>query len=99
MIGSAWARPLQEAGPIACIMSASGKARVTSPAPPRGLRSSERNRRGETDRVDCVRIVHFMRNALAHVPKGQHTMVAAAIRQAFIQPDRESAGDIWRHVA
>jgi len=27
--------------------------------------------------------VHWMRNALAHVPKGQHTMVAAAIRQAF----------------
>ncbi len=40
-----------------------------------------------------------MRNALAHVPKGQHTMVAAAIRQAFIQPDRESAGQTWRHVA
>ena len=30
--------------------------------------------------------VHWMRNALAHVPKGQHTMVAAAIRQAFLQP-------------
>jgi transposase-like protein len=43
--------------------------------------------------------VHFMRNALAHVPKGQHTMVAAAIRQAFIQPDRESAAQTWRHVA
>ena len=28
--------------------------------------------------------VHWMRNALAHVPKGQHTMVAAAIRQAFL---------------
>lgn len=43
--------------------------------------------------------VHFMRNALAHVPKGQHTVVAAAIRQAFIQPDREAAGQTWRHVA
>ena len=43
--------------------------------------------------------VHFMRNALAHVPKGQHTVVAAAIRQAFIQPDRETAGQTWRHVA
>ena len=40
-----------------------------------------------------------MRNALAHVPKGQHTMVAAAIRQAFIQPDRAAAGRSWRHVA
>jgi transposase-like protein len=26
-------------------------------------------------------------------------MVAAAIRQAFIQPDRTSAGQTWRHVA
>jgi putative transposase len=43
--------------------------------------------------------VHWMRNALAHVPKGQHTMVAAAIRQAFNQPDRDSAGQTWRHVA
>jgi putative transposase len=43
--------------------------------------------------------VHFMRNALAHVPKGQHTMVAAAIRQAFLQPDRVSAEQTWRQVA
>ena len=40
-----------------------------------------------------------MRNALAHVPKGQHTMVAAAIRQAFLQPDAEAAHQTWRHVA
>src|SRR6187399_96514 len=43
--------------------------------------------------------VHFARNALAYVPRGQHAMVAAAIRQAFIQPDRRSAGETWRHVA
>jgi putative transposase len=43
--------------------------------------------------------VHWMRNALAHVQKGQHTVVAAAIRQAFDQPDRERAGETWRHVA
>jgi transposase-like protein len=43
--------------------------------------------------------VHFMRNALAHVSKGQHSMVSAAIRQAFIQPDHESATQTWRHVA
>src|SRR6266576_716385 len=30
--------------------------------------------------------VHWIRNALGHVPKGQHTMVAAAIRQAFLPP-------------
>src|SRR5918993_544686 len=43
--------------------------------------------------------VHWMRNALAHVPKGQHTMVAAAIRQAFLQPDADAARQTWRHVA
>ncbi len=43
--------------------------------------------------------VHWMRNALAHVSKGQHTVVAAAIRQAFDQPDRLHAGETWRHVA
>ena len=40
-----------------------------------------------------------MRNALAHVPKGQHTVVAAAIRQAFLQPDHKAASETWRHVA
>ena len=43
--------------------------------------------------------VHSMRNVLAYVPKGQHIMVAAAIRQAFIQPDHDNAGQTWRHVA
>jgi putative transposase len=43
--------------------------------------------------------VHWMRNALAHVPKGQQTMVAAALRQAFLQPDRDGARRTWRHVA
>lgn len=40
-----------------------------------------------------------MRNALAHVPKGQNTVVAAAIRQVFLQPDQEAATQTWRHVA
>ena len=43
--------------------------------------------------------VHWMRNALAHVSRGQHTVVAAAIRQAFDQPDRTHAGETWRKVA
>jgi putative transposase len=43
--------------------------------------------------------VHWMRNALAHVPKGQHTVVAAALRQAFLQPDAEIARQTWRQVA
>ena len=40
-----------------------------------------------------------MRNALAHVPKGQQTVVAAAPRQAFLQPDRDGARQVWRQVA
>jgi transposase-like protein len=43
--------------------------------------------------------VDWMRNALAHVPKGQHTMVAAAIRQAFLQPDAAAAHQTWRQLA
>lgn len=43
--------------------------------------------------------VHFMRSLLAHVPKSQQTVVSAAVRQVFIQPDRETAGQAWRHVA
>ena len=43
--------------------------------------------------------VHWMRNALAHVPKGQHTMVAAALRQAFLQADVDAARHTWRQVA
>ena len=43
--------------------------------------------------------VHFMRNALAHVPRAQNTVVAAAIRQVFVQPDHAGATTAWRHVA
>ena len=31
--------------------------------------------------------------------KGQHTMVAAALRQAFLQADQPTAGQTWRQVA
>ncbi|HEX2142104.1 MAG TPA: IS256 family transposase [Candidatus Limnocylindria bacterium] len=43
--------------------------------------------------------VHWIRNALAHVPKGQQTMVAAALRQAFLQPDQDAARQAWRQLA
>ena len=43
--------------------------------------------------------VHWMRNALAYVPKAQQSMAAAALRQAFIQPDRAAASQTLRHVA
>src|SRR6187431_2625014 len=35
--------------------------------------------------------VHWMRNALSYVAKSQQNMAAAALRQAFIQPDRAQA--------
>ena len=40
-----------------------------------------------------------MRNALAHVPKAHQSMAAAALRQAFLQPDQAGARQTWRHVA
>ncbi|MBV9750603.1 MAG: IS256 family transposase [Acetobacteraceae bacterium] len=43
--------------------------------------------------------VHWIRNALAYVPKGQQTMVAAALRQAFLQPDQDGARRVWRQMA
>ena len=43
--------------------------------------------------------VHWMRNALSYVPKAQQSMAAAAMRQAFIQPDRATASQALRHVA
>jgi putative transposase len=43
--------------------------------------------------------VHWTRNALAYVPKGQHTMVAAALRQGFQQPDHAAARAALLHVA
>lgn len=38
-------------------------------------------------------------NALSYVSKGQNTVVAAAIRQVFLQPDQKSATQVWRQVA
>ncbi len=43
--------------------------------------------------------VHFVRNALALVPKSAAQMVAATIRTVFAQPDAASARDQWRRVA
>lgn len=43
--------------------------------------------------------VRWTGNALAHVSRGRHTVIAAAIRQAFDQPDRTHAGETWRKVA
>jgi len=43
--------------------------------------------------------VHFMRNVLAHVPKGSKAVVAAALRTIFAQPNRKAAGQQLREVA
>ena len=43
--------------------------------------------------------VHFVRNALALVPKGAQQLVAATIRTVFAQPDASSAREQWRRVA
>ncbi len=43
--------------------------------------------------------VHFVRNALALVPKSAAQMVAATIRTVFVQPDAQAAREQWRRVA
>jgi transposase-like protein len=43
--------------------------------------------------------VHFVRHALALVPKSAAQMVAATIRTVFVQPDAATAREHWRRVA
>ena len=43
--------------------------------------------------------VHWMRNALAYVGKGQQSMASASLRQAFLQDDAEKAHQVWRAAA
>ena len=43
--------------------------------------------------------VHFVRNALALVPKSEQQLVAATIRTVFVQPDAEMARQTWRRLA
>ena len=43
--------------------------------------------------------VHFLRNALALVPKGMQSLVAATIRTVFAQPTVDAARQQWRQVA
>jgi transposase-like protein len=42
--------------------------------------------------------VHFVRNLLAHVPKGQQNMVAAVFRTIFAQPDAAAVHATWDQV-
>src|SRR3954451_22085824 len=62
--------------------------------------------RGLTGAIDTVltgaawqRRVHFMRNVLARVSKGQAEMVAAAIRTIFAQPTADTVRDAVENVA
>jgi len=43
--------------------------------------------------------VHFMRNALAQVPKKHHAMVATVIRTVFVQETAEEAKNQWRETS
>ena len=43
--------------------------------------------------------VHFVRNALALVPKGMQALVASTIRTVFAQPDAATAREQWQRVA
>lgn len=43
--------------------------------------------------------VHFMRNAMAHVGKGQRTLVAALLRTVFAQDNEPESRRQWRVVA
>ena len=65
-----------------------------------GPRSSRREARHEGLKAAVAQVfkttwqrcrVHFMRNALAYVPKAQHQMVAAAIRTVFAQDTQAAA--------
>jgi hypothetical protein len=51
----------------------------------------EGDRQRDLQLVDCVGMVHFVRNALALVPKSAAQMVAATIRTVFVQPDAATA--------
>ena len=42
--------------------------------------------------------MHFIRNVLAHVPKGEAEMVAAVFRTIFAQPDLASMSKQWDKV-
>jgi len=63
--------------------------------------------RGLTNAIDTVLAgaawqrcrVHFMRNVLARVSKGQAEMVAAAIRTIFAQPTADTVREAVEHVA
>ena len=59
----------------------------------------ERHRRDKPNCVDCVRIVHWLRNALARVRPTQRPAVVALLKTIFAQETAEAAHAQWRQVA
>src|SRR5215207_9508033 len=80
-------------------MAHSGEACVATAAPHDRSCSCKGHRGAEADRVDCVRIVHWMRNALAHVPAKQRPAVVAMLKTIFAQDSAPSAQEQWASVA
>jgi transposase-like protein len=80
-------------------MAHSGEACVATAAPHDRSCSCKGHRGVKADRVDCVRIVHWLRNALAHVPPKQRPAVVALLRTIFAQDTAEAAHAQWRQVA
>src|SRR3954453_10938935 len=71
-------------------------------APPRTAKTpspGKWNGNREAHRADCVRIVHWMRNALARVQPKQRPAVVALLKTIFAQETAEAAHAQWRQVA
>jgi putative transposase len=83
-IGSSEAEPFGSTFLKGLVKRGLGGVKLVIPDAHEGLRNAARVLGATWQRSR----VHWMRSALAHVPKGQHTVVAAAIRQAFLQPDK-----------
>jgi Transposase, Mutator family len=49
--------------------------------------------------VDCIRMVHWFRNAFALMPKSAVQIVAATICTVFIRADASATHEQWRKVA
>ena len=58
----------------------------------------ERHRRDKPNCVDCVRIVHWLRNALARMQPTQRPAAVAMLKTIFAQETLEAARQQWDHV-
>src|SRR5512147_2361935 len=69
VIGSAWGDTSLGDRPLKWMRDRLGKLGVTPPSALGRADAIKRHGQGEPNRVDCVRIVHFLRNALDDVPR------------------------------